>query len=168
MTMQSDIYDLNAMGIKQMQSNVTVTGLKELNSYIGSLHTKGTAILKRVISQTARDAEKTYKSNLRQAGNYKKGDLESSIYKDIKSGGLSAEVGSDSGISRLIEYGSRPHKIRVKNAPVLTDGVDFFGKEVNHPGYKGNPALTRTYFKIVGLNGKKIVNRLKIEFSRVN
>lgn len=36
------------------------------------------------------------------------------------------------------DRGTKPHKIRVKNASVLTDGTTFFGKEVNHPGSTKN------------------------------
>lgn len=32
------------------------------------------------------------------------------------------------------DEGTRPHRISVRTAKVLTDGVSFFGKAVNHPG----------------------------------
>lgn len=39
-------------------------------------------------------------------------------------------------------FGTAPHKIRVLTAKVLTDGSNFFGTEVNHPGQEGTKWLT--------------------------
>ena len=54
--------------------------------------------------------------------------------------GSSMTVTSLEGVSynlgKLLETGTRPHKIVAVNARVLTDGENFFGKEVNHPGTK--------------------------------
>ena len=41
------------------------------------------------------------------------------------------------------EYGSRPHKIRVRKAKVLHNAEtgEFFGREVNHPGTPEQPFM---------------------------
>ena len=60
-----------------------------------------------------------------------------------------------SNYAPFVYYGTRPHIIAVKSAKVLTDGVNFFGKVVNHPGTKANKWLDRatreTERKIQGL-----------------
>ncbi|MDR1001681.1 MAG: hypothetical protein LBL82_00200 [Oscillospiraceae bacterium] len=43
-----------------------------------------------------------------------------------------------------IEFGTRPHKIRIKNARVLTFNDVFFGSEVSHPGQKATNVLRDT------------------------
>jgi len=40
-----------------------------------------------------------------------------------------------------VEYGTEPHKIRVKNKKVLSDGKRIFGTEVNHPGTTAQPFI---------------------------
>ena len=44
--------------------------------------------------------------------------------------------GKEYNLGQLLETGTRPHKIIAVNSKVLTDGENFFGKEVNHPGTK--------------------------------
>jgi len=55
---------------------------------------------------------------------------------------IQGAVFSTSGYGGILEVGSAPHLITVKNAKVLTDGKIFFGKTVHHPGTKPHP-----YFK---------------------
>jgi len=40
-----------------------------------------------------------------------------------------------------LEFGTRPHEIRVKNAKVLSDGKRIFGKVVQHPGTEPQPFI---------------------------
>jgi hypothetical protein len=40
--------------------------------------------------------------------------------------------------AKYLEFGTSPHEITVSEASVLTDGEDFFGTRVDHPG---TPAL---------------------------
>lgn len=42
-----------------------------------------------------------------------------------------------------MEQGTAPHTIRVRNARVLTDGAQFFGTQVNHPGTRPYRYLAR-------------------------
>lgn len=51
-------------------------------------------------------------------------------------------VGSNVEYAGAIEYGYGPHTIEAKNFPVLGNKkVGFFGKKVNHPGFKGDSFL---------------------------
>lgn len=51
-------------------------------------------------------------------------------------------VGSNVEYAGAIEYGYSPHTIEAKNFPVLGNKkVGFFGKKVNHPGFKGDSFL---------------------------
>jgi len=43
-----------------------------------------------------------------------------------------------------LEFGTKPHEIRVKNASVLSDGKIFFGKSVLHPGTEAQPFIRST------------------------
>ena len=146
-------------------SKVILIGDKELEKYIKEFPIKSEIAIKKVIKEKTTNTKRAYVTNIQQ--NKQTGDLEASVYKKIKRKGQTGEVGSDSFVSRLIEYGSKPHKIKIKNKKVLSDGVDFFGKEVKHPGYKGNPGLTRAFFKHIGLRGQWLIEALKREFSKI-
>ena len=62
----------------------------------------------------------------------------------------SYEVSANTPYAGYVHNGTRPHIIRVRNAKVLTDGVNFFGTVVRHPGTKPQPFLTQA-LKQVGL-----------------
>lgn len=44
----------------------------------------------------------------------------------------------------FVNNGTVPHTIKIKNASVLTNGTDFFGKEVHHPGTHPYPFMSDT------------------------
>lgn len=50
-------------------------------------------------------------------------------------------IGTNVEYAAAIEFGSRPHVIEAKNKKVLSNGKNFFGKRVNHPGWKGDSFL---------------------------
>lgn len=53
-------------------------------------------------------------------------------------------VGSEIGFNPVFEEeDTRAHVIKAKNASVLTDGTQFFGPVVNHPGTTGSHAGRR-------------------------
>ena len=62
----------------------------------------------------------------------------------------SYEVSANTPYAGYVHNGTRPHIIRVRNARVLTDGVNFFGQVVRHPGTRPQPFLTQA-LKQVGL-----------------
>ena len=68
------------------------------------------------------------------------GDLQEDIDYEIVSD-TEARIGSDLDYAASVELGSRPHIIRARAGGVLTDGSEFFGPEVNHPGTPAQPYL---------------------------
>ncbi len=79
-------------------------------------------------SATYRDSEgKTYNSDLRS----------------VSLGKYEGAVGTNVEYAAAVENGCPPHKIRVKNKKVLYNfrTGQFFGREVNHPGFAGDSYL---------------------------
>lgn len=141
------------------RSGVSVTGAKEVTKMISDL--KGYSVLgvKNDIKETAELVKNRYKRNVKR--HKKTGELENSIESEFEDFGLTAIVGSDADHALFIEKGTKAHEIRVRTASVLSDGVDFFGKVVNHPGTKANDGLWRAFKMYVGTNGAKLIKRLK-------
>lgn len=55
------------------------------------------------------------------------------------SGAEPREITNDTSYAPHVEWGTASHEITVNTAPVLTNGTDFFGKKVNHPGTDPQP-----------------------------
>lgn len=71
------------------------------------------------------------------------GHLRSSIGWDLgrDSEGLYADIRTDADEALYVEFGTRPHSIDVRSASVLTNGSQFFGRHVDHPGTDAQPFL---------------------------
>lgn len=67
-------------------------------------------------------------------GGQLKGSITRALTKD------NAVVGTNVEYAPYVEFGTRPHTITAKGKG-LSDGVNFFGKTVNHPGTKAQPFL---------------------------
>lgn len=143
--------------------NVTVIGLDELTEYFRTFPEKSDKIVEDVIKEKALKLERQYKLNLRPSG--KTGDLENSVFSKIKK--TSAIVGSTSLVSLFIEFGTKRHEIKVKNKKVLSDKVDFFGKNVMHPGTRAKYPMTRAFGKHIGIFGQWLIEALKQEFKKI-
>ncbi len=79
------------------------------------------------------DNSKSYSAN---------GKSYSSELKTVRLKENEGAVGTNVEYAAGIEFGFRPHVIEAKNAKVLgTPKTGFFGKRVNHPGYKGDSYL---------------------------
>lgn len=82
----------------------------------------------------------------------KTGRLRASIRMDRRTSGgqfasrgqeiTSYEVSANTPYAGFVHGGTRPHVIRIRNASVLTDGTNFFGPVVNHPGTRPNRFLS--------------------------
>jgi phage gpG-like protein len=70
-----------------------------------------------------------------------KGHSYSSDLSTVKLGKDEIAVGTNVEYAASIEFGSKPHVIEAKNKNVLSNGSKFFGKRVNHPGWKGDSFL---------------------------
>lgn len=89
--------------------------------------------------------------------------LKNSINVEISEDGLTGEIGSNVHYATDVEYGTVPHVIRATNAKVLSDGTNFFGTEVNHPGTSPQPFLFPAYEKTRPKFVKKIKSILGIK-----
>jgi hypothetical protein len=85
-------------------------------------------------SKPTPDNAKTYSDN---EGKSYSSELRTVRLKDEFEGA----VGTNVEYAGAIEFGARPHTITAKNAKVLSDGKNFFGKKVNHPGFGGDSFL---------------------------
>lgn len=66
--------------------------------------------------------------------------------------GVVTLVGFGSPISHLIELGTAPHVIHVRNKSVLADTA-IFGTTVHHPGTRARPFLTPTFMGLASRLG---------------
>ena len=64
---------------------------------------------------------------------------------------------STSGYGGLLETGTRPHIITVKNAKVLSDGKKVFGKTVHHPGTNPHPY----FYPALNMHKDDLANNIK-------
>lgn len=59
----------------------------------------------------------------------------------VSIGEFEGAVGTNVEYAAAVELGARPHIIQAKNAKVLSNGKQIFGKRVNHPGFAGDSFL---------------------------
>lgn len=82
--------------------------------------------------------------NRKSSGNnYADGDGKTyNAQLDVELSNNEGAVGTNVEYASAIELGSAPHEIVAKNYPVLGNKkVGFFGKKVQHPGFKGDSFL---------------------------
>ncbi len=97
--------------------------------------------IKTKVKEQVFDSANAIRNEARSLVPVKTARLKNSIGVNFDNAGFSATISTDVEYAQSIEYGSRPHVIEVKNAKVLTDGVHFFGKKVNHPGNRPMPFM---------------------------
>jgi hypothetical protein len=64
-------------------------------------------------------------------------------------------IGSNEDYAPYVEFGTRSHVISVKNAKVLSDGKNIFGKSVVHPGITPQPHLQPSVEIVLKGSGEK-------------
>lgn len=97
------------------------------------------------ISQVVRKTAFDIEAHAKAIAPVDTGNLKNTISTDIAGDGLSAEVTANADYAAHVEYGTRPHVIRPRNASMLAfkvGGVTVFAKEVNHPGTAAQPFMT--------------------------
>lgn len=101
---------------------------------------------RKVLDQTAVDVEDYIRDEA--AKHQRTGALVSSVYKRRITDGW--ELGHDprrAPHAVFVHWGTRPHKIRPRHKKALrwpSGGAGFvFARGANHPGYRGDPWLTR-------------------------
>lgn len=104
------------------------------------------------VATKARDASPKPGSH----GSFATGKMAASITTDPVPGGpdLAISVIINSSHAIFVHEGTRPHGIKVRNAPMLRFFWDRVGhvvefKEVNHPGSKANPFLRNALNAVV-------------------
>ena len=80
----------------------------------------------------------------------KTGTLKRSIQSEVDAGNLIGRVFTNLKYSRMVEEGTRPHKIkarRVKALHFMWNGKPAFFKSVNHPGTRGQFYMRNAFDK---------------------
>jgi HK97 gp10 family phage protein len=124
-----------------MRIDVRLRGLERAIRSIQDYEVAKKEVVKNIIKDTALQIQ----ANAKQRTPVDTGNLKRSISVDIAADELSAKIFTDVEYAASVEFGSAPHKIEVKNASVLSDGSNFLGKEVNHPGTPAQPFLFPAY-----------------------
>ena len=139
-----------------MNVEVKVENIKKLQEQLRKYASKSEAKARKAVIKTAYDIH----SEAVRHCPVDTGRLRSSIAVEVGKG-ASAVIGTNVKYAKYVEFGTKPHEIRIKNAKVLTDGKDFFGKEVHHPGTKPQPFLRPAFItKVVNL-GKYLKEAFK-------
>ena len=60
---------------------------------------------------------------------------------EILSRKRSVEIGTNVIYAKWLEFGTKPYTIKTKKKHGLSDGTNFFGKKVQHPGIAARPFL---------------------------
>ena len=128
-----------------MTIQVQINGADALRRDLPSIPKTMEASVLRQMSQIAYDsAQRGAGSHSRSGGS---GALLQSLYnRSIPNG---REVGHDPGRAPhalFVNFGTRPHEIRPKSKKALrwaAGGIFRFAKVVKHPGYRGDPYITR-------------------------
>lgn len=80
---------------------------------------------------------------------------------EINSRKTSVEVGTNVLYAKFLEKGTSPFTITTKKKYGLSDGTNFFGKKVQHPGIKARPFLEG------GMEGIDIDGRIQEAWERL-
>lgn len=108
----------------------------------------GDALAKRALAETAEEIEENVGD---WAGRHTRPGGTGALFRSIVArplgDGSEWEIGHDLQVAPhalFVHWGTRPHKIKPKNKKMLrfpVGGKFAFAREVNHPGYKGDPWL---------------------------
>jgi len=138
---------------------IEVENIKKLQEQLGKYAGQSEAKARKAVIKTAYDIHREAVKHCPVSPHG--GRLRSSIAVEVGKG-ASAVIGTNVKYAKYVEFGTKPHIIRVKNAKVLTDGKTFFGKEVHHPGTKPEPFLRPAFITQV----VNLARYLKEEFGK--
>lgn len=98
------------------------------------------------VSQIVRKSAFDIEARAKALAPFETGNLRSLIKTEVSGDGMSATVSVGAEYGADVEYGTRPHIIRPRNASVLAfpgaGGETVFAKEVRHPGTRAQPFMT--------------------------
>lgn len=126
---------------EKMRINIRLDGLERAIRNIQDYEVAKKEEVKNIVKETAFKIQ----ANAKQKAPVDSGTLKRSIDVDIANDELSAKVFTNLEYAPHVEFGTAPHKIKVKDASVLSNGSQVFGKEVNHPGTPAQPFLFPAY-----------------------
>ena len=138
------------------------SGMTRWQNYIGR---GGTKRRRRVDDKTGARLGRTgsFHSKADEPPRTQTGTLRRSIESEVVTDEM-GWVGTNVKYAPMLEFGTKPHKIRAKRTMYLakrvgTKGWIFFGEKVNHPGFKPRPffrpAMMRVRPALVKLFAKK-------------
>ena len=132
---------------------MSIQGLAQVQNNITSWSKKAVDVLDRELRRGAISIT----SDARRYAPYKWGALKASInFRKIGVLSYRVEDGVHYGIHQ--EFGVKHSwTIKVRDKKVLTDGKDFFGKQVTHPRLKAHPFMRAAFKK----NEKLIIRNIK-------
>ncbi len=113
------------------------------------------------VSKIVKDTAMKIQANAKQKTPVKSGTLKRSIGVDLSTDEMSAEIGTSLEYAAHVEFGTAPRTISVYEANVLSDGKQFFGKEVKHPGSKSQPFLFPAYEQEIPEYKSKLAEALR-------
>ncbi len=111
-----------------------------LASYPGRLDSG----MQRGLSRSTDYLEDAYKREIPKKTGRTAGTITSAV--ELRPSGGRGYVGTDDEVARHLEYGTRPHRIRARNAKALRFEVGsrtVFAKYVDHPGTSPHNSLLR-------------------------
>ncbi len=120
--------------------NIKIEGLENLSFLSG----KAKKAAKKAIKAAGNEYYKQIHKDIDRGNSFtpRTGNLQQSI--TIRYEGFKAIIGAHKEYAPYVEFGTKPHKIKTKNARFLSiptnDGF-LFVKEVNHPGSKPYPFM---------------------------
>jgi hypothetical protein len=89
----------------------------------------------------AEEIAEDVRGGLINGGHVVTGDL----LRSVRQIGPKVFIGTDHWA--IIEYGSQPHLIRVRNRKVMSDRANIYGKRVKHPGTRAYAPVRRATFQ---------------------
>ena len=125
-----------------MADDQTIIGGRELYDFLQQLPAK---IERNIMRSALRQGANVFKAEAKQEVPVDEGDLRDSIRVSVRSKGGTVYASVKAGGKKaphwhLVEFGTRAHKIKPKQAHGLTVGGKVVS-EVNHPGAKARPFM---------------------------
>lgn len=133
--------------------DIELKGVEKAIRKLKFYETEKIGSVKKIVAETGHRIE----AQAKVLAPVKHGNLKTSIHTETENKGLAALIGTGVNYAPHVEYGTRPHIIRVKKAGALSDGKKIFGKVVKHPGTRAQPFLTPAYNR----NKQRFINEIK-------
>lgn len=130
-----------------MADNLNISGGRELDEALRTLAVK---VERNILRSALRQGANAYKDEVKQNIPVDSGDLRRSVRVSTRSKGgtvyASVKIGNKKAwYAHLVEFGTRAHKIKPKNAQALAFGGAIV-REVDHPGSRAKPFARPAFY----------------------